>query len=228
MATSTRTPPHAPPLVPRRNGPKRSAQVIEPTDSRVRDPAETSSLWPRIRTGIRGRRAGHHAQQFRPEPHTSQIEVGSEATGLEEASSELQGDAPAKTEWVIREGVTATCDEKLTTVVLENLLHNAAKFTRHSKAPRIEFGVDRSTRPEPVYFVRDNGAGFDAANAVHFSEPFQKFHRDDEFEGSGLGLAEARRIVRRHGGNIWANSQPGAGAELFFTLGTEAPSPPPP
>jgi light-regulated signal transduction histidine kinase (bacteriophytochrome) len=101
--------------------------------------------------------------------------------------------------------------------VLQNLLGNAFKFTAKATPARIEFGVDdRAARP--VYYVRDNGAGFDMRFADKLFGLFQRFHSANEFPGTGVGLATAQRIVRKHGGRIWAASRPGEGATFFFTL----------
>ncbi|HEX8986841.1 MAG TPA: PAS domain S-box protein [Rhodocyclaceae bacterium] len=104
-------------------------------------------------------------------------------------------------------------DPQLLRVLLENLLGNAWKYSRNKEGARIEFGHD-----EAGYFVRDNGAGFDMAYAQKLFMPFQRLHNPAEFEGSGIGLASAARVVRRHGGRIWAESSPGAGAVFRFTL----------
>ena len=119
----------------------------------------------------------------------------------------------------------AVGDPALLRALLENLLGNAWKFTRGREGAAIELGVTE-TGGEPVYFVADNGAGFDMAHADHLFQPFQRLHRVEEFDGSGIGLATVHRIVRRHGGRIWAEATPGEGATFFFTLATgEAGSP---
>ncbi len=106
--------------------------------------------------------------------------------------------------------------EMLRTVVL-NLLSNALKFSHDSKPPRVEVG-GYETDEECVYFVRDNGVGFNPERAKQLFGVFERLHSRDEFEGHGVGLAIARRIVQRHGGRVWADSTPGAGATFFFSL----------
>ncbi len=108
-------------------------------------------------------------------------------------------------------------DPDLLRVVLENLLANAWKFTRKTVEPRIEVGsFQREDRI--VYFVRDNGAGFDPAHAQNMFRIFQRVHKDSEFEGTGIGLATVRRIIQRHGGEIWAEGSPQGGATFYFVL----------
>ena len=118
----------------------------------------------------------------------------------------------------IEPGMRAECDPVLMRTVLENLIGNAWKFTRPSKDATIRFG-NEIVKGETVYFVADNGVGFNLAEAHKLFAPFQRFHAAAEFEGSGIGLATVHRIVRRHGGHICAESAPCAGATFFFTLG---------
>jgi light-regulated signal transduction histidine kinase (bacteriophytochrome) len=108
-------------------------------------------------------------------------------------------------------------DPRLLTLVLENLLGNAWKYTGKTPAARIAFGR-AGEGDEPVFFVRDNGAGFDMAGAANLFAPFQRLHASQDFEGTGIGLAIVRRIIQRHGGRIWAEAEPGQGATFFFTL----------
>jgi light-regulated signal transduction histidine kinase (bacteriophytochrome) len=106
--------------------------------------------------------------------------------------------------------------------VLENLLGNAWKFTRKQPHPRVEVGAD--TRADTmVYFVRDNGAGFDMDRAHRLFLPFERLHSEAEFKGTGVGLTTARRVVERHGGRIWADAAAGRGATFFFTVPAPGP-----
>lgn len=108
-------------------------------------------------------------------------------------------------------------DEKLIRILLVNLLDNAVKFTRHTPTPEIRVG-QTVERDETVYFVQDNGAGFDMAYAHKLFAPFQRLHDAREYEGTGIGLATVQRVVNRHGGRIWAVSQPGEGTTFFMTF----------
>jgi light-regulated signal transduction histidine kinase (bacteriophytochrome) len=117
----------------------------------------------------------------------------------------------------VAKGARAIADEGLTHVVLENLLNNAWKYTKNAKAAEIEFGYTEEATGT-VYFVRDNGAGFDPRYADRLFRPFQRLHSQGEFPGTGIGLATAYRIIGRHGGKIWARSKVDEGAVFFFTL----------
>jgi len=118
---------------------------------------------------------------------------------------------------VIAEGLSVEGDTGLLKVALENLLGSAWKFTSKEPAAEIEFGV-MEQGGESVYSVRDNGVGFDEAHAQRIFDPFQRLHGEDEFEGMGVGLATVARIVRRHGGSLWAKGEVGRGATFYFTL----------
>ncbi len=122
--------------------------------------------------------------------------------------------------WVVAEGLQAHVDEKLFRTVLENLLGNAWKYTSKTDNPTIEMG-SMIKDDQTVYFVRDNGVGFDMANASKLFGAFQRLHTDTEFPGHGIGLATIQRIIHRHGGVIWAEAEPGKGATFFFSLDTE-------
>jgi light-regulated signal transduction histidine kinase (bacteriophytochrome) len=113
--------------------------------------------------------------------------------------------------------VIAHADSTATSVLLTNLLENAWKYSSRVAAARIEFGVTHDG-DEPVYFVRDNGVGFDMQHAKHMFEPFRRLHSHDDFPGSGVGLATVQRIVKRHNGRLWADSIEGQGATFYFTL----------
>lgn len=117
----------------------------------------------------------------------------------------------------IQPGITAQADGKLVERALFNLLGNAWKFAARKENARIEFGV-REENGKTVYSVKDNGAGFDQRYADKLFKPFQRLHSEQEFEGTGIGLAMVERIVLRHGGKIWAEGKPGEGAAFYFTL----------
>jgi len=108
-------------------------------------------------------------------------------------------------------------DARLLRIAMENLLSNAWKYTARSVPAEVEVGV-QSSETGPVYFVRDNGVGFDMAYASKLFVPFQRLHPESEFPGSGIGLVTVQRILARHGGRIWAESRPGHGTTFFFTL----------
>jgi two-component system, sensor histidine kinase and response regulator len=135
------------------------------------------------------------------------------------ALARLQEADPARqVETKVRPAVIVTGDGQLLRIALENLLQNAWKFTAKELKPRIEFGVTQ-VAGEPTYFVRDNGAGFDMTYADRLFGPFQRLHSQDEFPGSGIGLATVQRIIHRHGGRVWAEGLVGQGATFQFTLG---------
>lgn len=101
--------------------------------------------------------------------------------------------------------------------MLANLLENAWKFTRKLEHPKIEFGIEQQGGGR-VYFVKDDGAGFDSAYAHKLFRPFERLHPNVEFEGTGIGLATVQRIAERHGGKVWALSTVNSGATFYFTL----------
>jgi len=109
-------------------------------------------------------------------------------------------------------------DESLLKQVFVNLLSNAFKYTRRKENASVEVGC-RQEDGEMLYFVRDNGAGFDMQQAQKLFGVFQRLHRSDEFEGTGVGLSIAHRIIQRHGGRIWAEAEVDKGAIFYFTLG---------
>lgn len=137
----------------------------------------------------------------------------------ESIASELKQNEPDRRgEFVIGEGLVAFGDCKLMHVVLENLLSNAWKFTSKTPDPCIEFNALRNNGSAPVYFVKDNGAGFDMEYAEKLFGAFQRLHGNNEFEGTGIGLANVQRIVHRHGGEVWAEGAVDQGATFYFTL----------
>jgi PAS domain S-box-containing protein len=137
---------------------------------------------------------------------------------VEEARAEtLSGAGDRTIDWKLEKLSEVEADANLMRQVLINLLSNAIKFTRNTPNPAIEIGMSKANG-ESIIFVRDNGAGFDPRYADKLFGVFQRLHRQDEFEGTGIGLALAQRIIHKHGGRIWAEAQPGQAATFYFTI----------
>jgi PAS domain S-box-containing protein len=157
---------------------------------------------------------------------------------------ELKSSHPERhVEFVIQEQVYAGADPRLIHLALENMLRNAWKFTSKKETTRIEFGTVPSTslghrvveerrvsdenesrwpsgvEAQIVYFIRDNGQGFDQKFAEKIFEPFKRVHAENEFSGTGVGLSIVKRVILRHGGRVWAEGEVGKGATFYFTLG---------
>ena len=138
---------------------------------------------------------------------------------------ELCGDAAAirerhparEVQLEITQGMEVSADPRLLRIALENLLSNAWKYTSRSPQARVAVGTQTGDSG-PVYFVRDNGVGFDMKYADKLFVPFQRLHPESEFPGSGIGLVTVQRIVARHGGRIWADAKPDEGATFYFTI----------
>ena len=146
--------------------------------------------------------------------YVGMVDLSTLAREVIEELSQRQPDRSVEVK--IADGLVAECDMDLVRIVLDNLLGNSWKFTVGKDQAVIEFGAI-GQNGETVYFVRDNGVGFDMRYADKLFMPFQRLH-GEEFEGTGIGLATVARIIYRHGGRIWAEGVPGAGATFFFTL----------
>jgi PAS domain S-box-containing protein len=131
-----------------------------------------------------------------------------------------RGDQERIVEVIVAPGVAVVGDESLLKILMANLINNAWKYTSRTGQARIEFGV-MTDGPDPVFFVRDNGTGFDMKDADKLFRVFSRLHDPTQFSGSGIGLATAHRIVTRHGGRMWAEGELGRGATFFFTLPPE-------
>lgn len=127
------------------------------------------------------------------------------------------GDKFPKVQFDCEVGLLICADAKLIRLVLVNLLENALKYSAQAQSPVISLST-MTVNNESVFYVRDNGVGFDAAYTSKLFAPFQRLH-GAEFEGTGIGLATVARILARHAGKIWAESEPGSGATFYFTIG---------
>lgn len=147
--------------------------------------------------------------------HSAPINLSEMASAI---ARNLQDSEPhRKVRFKIDPGSKVIADETLMGVVLENLLRNAWKYTSRREDATIQFGMIAGEN-ECIYFVRDNGAGFDPQLADRLFQPFQRLHTNSEFPGTGIGLATVQRIVARHGGRVWAEGDVGRGATFYFTL----------
>lgn len=151
----------------------------------------------------------------RREMSAESVDLSTLAEGILNELKQLQPRREIRT--YIAGGMRAIGDPNLLRIALENLLRNVWKFTTRQNAAAIEIGVLQEGG-ESVYFVRDNGAGFDMQYAGKLFGPFQRMHSALEFEGTGIGLAIVHRVIQRHGGRIWAEAAPERGATFFFTL----------
>jgi signal transduction histidine kinase len=142
-----------------------------------------------------------------------------------EVAASLREDQPERqVTWIFAPNLVVQADPALMRVVLQNLMGNAWKFTARHDQAHIELGSLQQDG-KPVYFVRDDGAGFDMAYANKLFGPFQRLHTSTEFEGTGIGLAIVQRIIQRHGGEIWVESSIEQGATFYFTLPEVQPNP---
>jgi signal transduction histidine kinase len=155
----------------------------------------------------------------------TRVEMSRQAVDLSALVRGIAADLNAReperrVEWAIGDALQAWGDPDLLRAALLNLAENAWKFTRKHARARIEFGVVESEEGR-AFFLRDDGAGFAMEHAARLFSPFQRLHKDSDFEGTGVGLATVERIVRRHGGRIWAESEVEQGAAFYFTLNQE-------
>ncbi len=138
---------------------------------------------------------------------------------VDEVIADLRPDvARRRVDWRLAPLPSVRADPSLLRVVLQNLLDNAVKYTRRQRLATIEIGARRLESGETAIFVRDNGVGFDMRYADRLFGVFQRLHRAEDFEGTGIGLATARRVVHRHGGRIWGEGEPERGACFYFTV----------
>ena len=155
----------------------------------------------------------------RTEVRTQAVDLASVAEMIAEELKSRQPDR--RVTFTVAKGMVAKGDERLLGIVLQNLLENAWKFTAKCDQACIEVGLYQAEEAPHAYFVKDNGAGFDMAYADKLFGAFQRLHSPSEFEGTGIGLATVQRIILRHGGRVWAESEVGRGATFYFTLAVE-------
>lgn len=158
------------------------------------------------------------SRSTRGDMKNEQVDISRIATRVIDGLRESDRSREVKVE--IEPDVSGYGDQQLIGVVLENLVGNAWKYTGNEEHPHISFGITKHGKGDKTYFIKDNGAGFDEKYSDKLFSPFQRLHHSNEFEGNGVGLATVKRIITRHGGNIWAKASVGEGATFYFTLGT--------
>jgi light-regulated signal transduction histidine kinase (bacteriophytochrome) len=152
---------------------------------------------------------------MRSEMQRLPVDLGSLAQSIADELSRNEPDR--KVTFIITPGMMIEADRNLMGIVLENLIDNAWKFTSKHPTAKIEIG-NMIRDGQQVYFVRDDGAGFDMAYAGKLFGAFQRMHTSDEFKGTGIGLATVRRIIHRHSGQVWAKAEKDKGAAFYFTI----------
>jgi light-regulated signal transduction histidine kinase (bacteriophytochrome) len=177
---------------------------------------------PLLRIRAATQRMGHLIDDLLKMSQVTRAEIRKERVDLSslalQVAAEAQQREPARPVAVkVAEGVFGEGDSRLLGLVFDNLIGNAFKFTAKTPEPRIEFGVGQDNG-RPVYFVRDNGAGFDMAYEGKLFGAFQRLHTAADFAGTGIGLATVKRIIHRHGGRVWAEGAIDRGATFYFTL----------
>ena len=156
------------------------------------------------------------ARVSRAKIRLQELDLGAEVADI---AAELQRQGPDRhVRFTIQQPALATADPTLIRTVLQNLLDNAWKFTSGRDDAAIEFGMTPDGTSGSRFYVRDNGAGFNSADAGKLFKPFERLHSAAQFPGTGVGLASVRQIVERHGGRTWADGESGAGATFYFTL----------
>jgi PAS domain S-box-containing protein len=195
-------------------------QALQEDYAAVLDPQGLDYL-QRMRAA--SRRMGHLIDDLlklsrltRGEIHRRRLDLSGMARVIVEELRRAEPDRDVKL--ILTDGMRAQGDERLIQAVLENLLGNAWKFTSRKKEANIEFGLRAEAGQEAVFFVRDNGAGFNMDHADKLFHAFQRLHSIQEFPGNGIGLATVQRIIHRHGGKVWAEGEEGKGATFYFTL----------
>lgn len=181
---------------------------------------EGSRYLERIRSGVQ--RMGHLIDDLlnlsrigRSELHSEMVDLSGAVCSISEQLTMLNHER--NVEFVIEKDVYAFGDKRLLTLALENLINNSWKFTSKQSQARIEFGMN-SSDDQWVYFVKDNGCGFDMAYYDKLFGAFQRLHSANDFEGNGIGLANVQRIIQRHGGRIWAESEVDKGTVFYFII----------
>jgi light-regulated signal transduction histidine kinase (bacteriophytochrome) len=170
-----------------------------------------------------GKRMGDLIEDLLAFAHAGKAEMHKTEVNLDELARETSGDFQTDTkgrniDWRIGSLPVVAADRALLRVALANLISNAVKFSSARAQAKIEIGRAPSGDSEVVIYVRDNGAGFDPRYASKLFGVFQRLHRRDEFEGTGIGLANVRRIIHRHGGRTWAEGAVDRGATFYFSL----------
>jgi signal transduction histidine kinase len=195
------------------------AKLLLGTQGDKLDPSGKELLQSIIGSSARMQELVEEILQFsesgRAEIHREEVDLSAYAR---EISENLRKTDPTRqVHWDLTNGLTVKADPKYIRFALENLLSNAWKYSGKTENATIKFG-SRYQGEQKVFFVKDNGAGFDPSNAQTLFQPFARFHSKVDFPGSGVGLSTVSRVVEKHGGRIWAESRPGEGATFFFTL----------
>jgi light-regulated signal transduction histidine kinase (bacteriophytochrome) len=154
-------------------------------------------------------------EEIRSEP----VDLSAMCRGIDQAQREREPLRQVQVQVHIQDSLIAHGDPRLLSAVMQNLMGNAWKFSARQPLARVEIGTQPGAGGENVFFVRDNGAGFDMAFAHKLFGTFERLHSPGDFPGTGIGLATVKRVIERHGGRVWAESKPGEGASFYFTVG---------